>query len=423
MHREIPFLDMRRSPGDPVNCWIVYLMPFDPEERGDYEKIDTFQQSCIDHKIFGMGWDIVNEPLSYGTSIQDGAEIYKERYGPNSGMENALKQYKRVQKGDYVLTRLKNGHYYVGRVIEPAIYVQQDQKPYINLSWGCRVERWEEYASEEDIPSEIRGRLSQKRHPTIQRMDGYRLRLLTMKLYDDRETVPQLKIPPLRFTRENFVRCLDYRQLEDLVALYIWERHGDKGYMLLPSSGKTNQQKYEFQFVNARDSRQKPISCQVKNQEEISIEHYSGESGYERIYLFSGKWNDEEATARQSESAPNVTIIRPAELYETLHHNSIFNNRFYRVADTDEISIEDIAAGLRRLGYTDAGHKFKRRASRQYVWDNGKKNFLDFVVSDGLFYSEEFGALVCSWGDYSEIEISSLRSDLAQCLSQFTKAQ
>ena len=93
------------------------------------------------------------------------------------------------------------------------------------------------------------------------------------------------------------------------------------------------------------------------------------------------------------------------------------------MADTDEISIEDIAAGLRRLGYTDAGHKFKRRASRQYVWDNGKKDFLDFVVSDGLFYSGEFGALVCSWGDYSEIEISSLRSDLAQCLSQFTKAQ
>lgn len=35
MNREIPFLDMRRSPGDIINCWIVYLMPFDSDERSD----------------------------------------------------------------------------------------------------------------------------------------------------------------------------------------------------------------------------------------------------------------------------------------------------------------------------------------------------------------------------------------------------
>lgn len=122
------------------------------------------------------------------------------------------------------------------------------------------------------------------------------------------------------------------------------------------------------------------------------------------------------AAAKQSECASNVTVIRPSDLYDTLCHNSIFNNRFYRVADDDEMSIEDIASGLRRLGYTDAGHKLRKRASLQYVWDSGKREFLDFVVSDGLFYSEEFGALVRSWGDYSPEEIETIQADLAKCI-------
>ena len=94
MNREIPFLDMRRSPGDIINCWIVYLMPFDSDERSDYDKIHAFQQACIDNNIFGMGWDLTKEPLHFGTPIQEGADIYKERYGPNRSMEYALNQYK-----------------------------------------------------------------------------------------------------------------------------------------------------------------------------------------------------------------------------------------------------------------------------------------------------------------------------------------
>lgn len=192
MNREIPFLDMRRSPGDIINCWIVYLMPFDSDERSDYDKIHAFQKACIDNNIFGMGWDLTKEPLHFGTPIQEGADIYKERYGPNRSMEYPLNQYKSIRKGDYVLMRLKNGHYYVGRTAGSAIYLQQEQEPFANLSWGCQVERWEEYTSEEDIPSELRGRFSQRRHSTIQRMDKYRPRLLTMKLYEDRQRVHSL---------------------------------------------------------------------------------------------------------------------------------------------------------------------------------------------------------------------------------------
>ena len=79
------------------------------------------------------------------------------------------------------------------------------------------------------------------------------------------------------------------------------------------------------------------------------------------------------------------------------------------------LGIYDVLDG-ERVPYTDAGHKLRKRASRQYVWDSGKREFLDFVVSDGLFYSEEFGALVRSWGDYSPEEIETIQADLAKCI-------
>ena len=420
MSREVPFLDMRRSSGDPINCWIVYLMPFDAEERGNYDKVDAFQRLCVDNNIFGMGWDLPKDTmLPFETTIQKGAEIYREihqtRYGDDSGMKNALLNYQKIQKGDYVVMRLKNGHYYVGKTAESPVYLQQEQEPFSYLSWGCRVERWEEYVSEEDIPSELRGRLSQRRHTTIQRIAGYRLRLLIMKLYEDRTAAPQFQIPPLRITRDNFIRCLDYLQLEDLVALHIWKQHGSSGYMLLPSSGKVSQAKYEFRFINVEHPERKAITCQVKNQADIQIEQYKGETGYEWIYLFSGLWSDEEAANKQVKCDSNVVVISPSELFETLRYHPAFDSRFYQVENKAVISIGEIAAGLQELSYTDAGKKLRVRGSRQYAWAG--PDFLCFVVSDGLFYSEEFGALICAWGNYTEEEIGTLRNDLSRCLS------
>lgn len=81
MNREIPFLDMRRSPGDIINCWIVYLMPFDSDERSDYDKIHAFQQACIDNNIFGMGWDLTKEPLPFGHPIQGSVKYTKNGMG------------------------------------------------------------------------------------------------------------------------------------------------------------------------------------------------------------------------------------------------------------------------------------------------------------------------------------------------------
>ena len=425
MVNTIPFIDMRRSPEDSINCWIVYLLPFNKQTHIDDDTIYALQQACIDNNIFGMGWNLGDKMLTFGTTIQDGIEEYKSLHSYDSKMEKALSNYAKIQKGDYILMRLKNGHYYIGRASESPIYIQQKEFPFSYFSWGCHVDRWEEFISDVDVPSGIKGRLSQRRHPTIQRIAYYILRLLVMKLYEDRAkeraTVPQFSIPKIRITQNNFVRCLDYRQLEDMVALYIWERHGDRGYMLLPSSGKINQMKYEFLFINVNDPKQKPITCQVKNQENINIEKYRQESGYECIYLFSGRWDDEEAANKQKQCDSNVKIITHSGLFESLCHHPIFNDQFYRIDRGSEISIEDLASELRKKGYECIGDKLgsKRRRQKAYAYDGADS--LYFVASNGLFYSEEVGALVCTGGDYTPEEIDTLQNDLASCLLSYDK--
>jgi len=158
------------------------------------------------------------------------------------------------------------------------------------LSWGCHVEKWLEFKTQDDLSYELIGRMSQQQHQTIQRIDRYRLKFLIIEAYIKREK-SKSDIPKLILTKNNFARSLHYKQLEDLVSLYIVEENKEQNYLLMPSSCKINEQKYEFFF---KSPNRKAITCQVKNQEEIKIEEYYNENDFEKIYIFSGIWNNEQ---------------------------------------------------------------------------------------------------------------------------------
>ncbi len=261
-----------------VQCWMIYLMPFDKSERTDYDLVNDLQQKCVKNKIFGMGWDL--PCFDFETLMTDeNADIYAEKYRDKyssegwSVSEDAINGYKAIKKGDYVITRLKNGHYIVGRVSsDGAIYIYNQNDPVYGLfSWGGTVDRWIEYSNDDEIPAEIVGRFSQRIHSTIQRIAPYRQRMLVISMYERAEEHPRFNIPKLHIGENNFVRSLTYMELEDLVALFISKKHSEEGYKLIPSSCKVSQQNYEFRFI-ARGK--KPITCQVKNQKDIEIQNY-----------------------------------------------------------------------------------------------------------------------------------------------------
>ena len=178
-------------------------------------------------------------------------------------------------------------------------------------------------------------------------------------------------------------------ELEDLVALYIANKHENEGYKLIPSSCKISQQNYEFTFVA---NGKKPITCQVKNQQDISIENYIGESSYEMIYIFSGKWSEDTVKLKRDEykEYEHIYIISPTELYPVIKKERFLNNEFYDF-ENEPISPHQ----LNLEGYTETK---KPKGEDTYSIDD---NFVCFVNKDGLFYAAEFESLILWWDIFS----------------------
>jgi hypothetical protein len=385
--KKIPFINIADN-----DVWIVYLMPFTSEEKTDYNRVNELQQRCIKDKMFGMGWDI--PCFSYGTKMtNETAAEYMDKYNAQGWnvSNDAVNGYMNIKKGDYVIMRLKNSHYYVGKVSsDGAFYIHQPEHPIYGLfSWGATVEKWIEYSNDGEVPSEIEGRFSQRMHAAIQRVAPYRQRLLIIAMYENKlpEQERKINVPKLHISSNNFVRSLNYWELEDLVALYIAEKHNADGYRLLPSSCKVNQQKFEFRFVA---KNKKPITCQVKNQKVIKIEHYVEENSYEKVYIFSGVWSEENVAERKREyeAYQHIRIISPNELWETLKNNNIF------IFPPDFFDLENRTLRPEELPLKDYKAVKKIKIPTEYTLS---EDFACFLASDGFFYSKEFGALILSW--------------------------
>lgn len=379
-----PFIDIAD-----VNCWIIYIMPFPKDERTNYGLVDNLQKKCIEDKVFGMGWDL--DCFDYGTQISNEKEKeYADNYFSQNKervSDDALNAYLEIKKGDYVIFRRKNGHYYVGRVSsERSFYLHKgNDEIYRRFSWGGAVEEWIEYSNDSELPSEIVGRFSQRLHSTIQKISPYRQRMLVIAMYENKTGNRNFAIPKLIIGKNNFVRSMYYKELEDLVALFIMERHSKEGYKLMPSSCKVSQQNYEFMFL-AKDK--KPITCQVKNQKEIeNIDVYAAEKSYENIYLFSGLWNDEKIKKLKEEYSKykHLYFISQSELYETLKEDWIISNDFY-----DYNNCPMNPSNLKLQNYTELK---KTNGENTYSID---EDFACFIKKTDFFYSSEFDAFVLS---------------------------
>ena len=180
----IPFINISNT-----NCWLVNLLPFGDNTK--IEDIKAFQSECINKSVFGMGWDcLYSKDICYIELNEAEKEKHlsvckncKEKLCPVS--KEILDRYSEINPGDYVITRLKNAHYYIGKVVTKTFYSYGKEKVE-RLSWCCKVEKWIEYENEIEIPSEILGRFSQRNHSTIEKIANYRTKLLLISTYEKR---------------------------------------------------------------------------------------------------------------------------------------------------------------------------------------------------------------------------------------------
>lgn len=229
---------------------------------------------------------------------------------------------------------------------------------------------------------------------TKRKLATYRQRLLVIAMYENHIDSSRIsyEIPKLHIGQSNYVRSMNYTELEDIVAVYMAERHGKDGYYLLPSSCKISQQNYEFTFVS---NDKNPITCQVKNQNEIEISHYVKETSYEWIYMFSGKWDDKRVEELRKEYADytHLYIISPSELFETLKSNTFLKNEYYDYQDIERKTKEILPAG----------YSICEKPKREYECSMDD-DFICFERKDGLFYSREFDALVLSYHVFEDLD-------------------
>ena len=338
------------------NCWIAYLLPFkgkapvyvDEKATDNFISIEDYQKKCIEEKIFGMGWNVENcseteypqkAPVKYKTEKPEKIEKYYKLFTGKDFDGNEVDCH--LKKDDLVMMRLRDGHYYIGKVTESGCYLHTGDTPYHELSFGAKVDKWYEIKSEFDVPGRVRGRFSQMHHGTLQRVDDQDLFNLFNSIftYESTKHSSTPRMPEkIALTESSFVKWLDYRELEDLVYLYMLDHNNE--YRLLPSSCKINQIKYEFWLYDLNKGPSCLITCQVKNQVKFPEPEYFiadiNNNAIITIYCFCGKWNDDDARKYQEHAAgkglEKLKAIKPSELFQTLKkHRELFETIYYKI--------------------------------------------------------------------------------------------
>ena len=89
------------------NCWIVYLMPF--ADKGD-EHIYDYQQLCIERNLIGIGCR---------GGFDDKGNIISKKDAPPQYAVTAIDE---MKINDIVITRLRNGKYYIGKISSDRLF-------------------------------------------------------------------------------------------------------------------------------------------------------------------------------------------------------------------------------------------------------------------------------------------------------------
>ena len=322
--------------------WIVQLKPLDVSER-TYEKALEIQNIMIDKNILGMGWGTDALHIPYRAPIKDYAEAFKG-FEPERGKTVACNGYRDMEPGDPVMTRLADGRYYIARIKSSACWMRKSGMPYDHLSWGCEADQWRLVEDVQNIPAIIRGKYSVSYQNTVIRINNSAEKYLAqaMEMLYERVANPEssdYRRYRMRMDSENFPVCLDYKELENLVYLYMREKNPE--YILLPSTCKMSQPLFEFWMTKGP---KRNIVCQVKNQINPAYfpppSAYSDYSALDRIYLFCGKWTeadieDYEKKVKES-NLGNIEIIRPEDLFGVLRKYCYLFNDEYRYVDGTE---------------------------------------------------------------------------------------
>lgn len=404
--KNIEVIDFRKV----KNCWIVQMLPFSNEDKNNNKLVNEYQEFCFKNNFFGIGWSndddekhdrgrlnyifgdvktingnlsseliekINNKIKKYDefksiefkkdNLIENYQKVYNkinqinsnnknktiddkigvEEIDNNGALKTAINAFFKIEKGDIVVTRLRNGKYLIGQVTDGEKYFKKEDKEKEifdkneskgnGFSWRCKVDKWVSLPRSEMV-SDIIGIFSQRNQKAIYRSNNDKIKLLALKLYKEDRKNAEIDMPPIILNKNNFAISLNADELEDLVYLYILEKdeNKDKNLILLPSHCKISEPMYEFYLKDKDNINGKNITCQVKNRKKVNYSDYIDQKdSFGKIYLFSGINDYGECTKKYD----NIEKIPSSELYSCLSKNKAYfpflNNEKYYIFEQE----------------------------------------------------------------------------------------
>lgn len=409
-----------------IKFYEMNLLPFNKDEL---QKVDVlaFQQYCLDNNLFGIGWAGSVDKNDFETDINDKILLndkYKEIHiSKDKNVSHAINELEKIKENDYIFIRLRSDRYCIGRVVTPIHYVCDKNNEYLYyLSWGGKVAEWIIFEHSGEVPACMTlycrttiGRIasSERYLPLLQAM-----RLKVPKMIEklefctagkDKEKLESLieemvvldkifnKDIKQILTKDNFGRALKPELLEDLVAMYIYDDL--ENARLIPSTSKADRKMYEFNFVYKENNQNKVATCQVKNNADINVERYKDVKVYDRIYLFSGCWNDDNIKEKKAEysDCKHLYLIDKEKLFETLKKyvndkkgtlNNITN--FYEVYNAEQKHIDNIDKESIIKIIEDVGVSSKTKSKKYWL----EKESCKWISLGNVWYSCEFDCIV-----------------------------
>jgi len=257
-----------------MNVWRINLKP------SAAAGIDP-RRLCLDKGIVGVGWQIdwQSEPVLWVDYERKAIEIYYNN-GDKSWWPALNAIYNRIKTDDLIWTRDWQGIYYVGRIESDWHYETTPDFAQADIV-NVRKCDWQKIGTIESAPGKLVNSFIPAR--TVQAVNDETVLLFSKILYNKKIGTTFYDIESL--TGKDIYSLLSSSDCEDAIALYL---QVEKGYMVIPSSCKSDTMTYEYELKHRETGRKAVV--QVKNgYVDLSSDDYSGIES--EIYLFTTKGN------------------------------------------------------------------------------------------------------------------------------------
>ncbi|WP_051198051.1 hypothetical protein [Butyrivibrio sp. MB2005] len=244
---------------------------------------------CLKNHVAAMGWSLDDIPENDRISIKTFDDYDKLAEAIYKNYSSVERFYYEVKENDIIWMRSSNeGKYYLGRVKADSKWIFNQNaididaaNQRINIDWYEATDM----ADEESVPGAVSTAFIMG--STLQRIkksgvEAYS-QLLLNKLYSKSGDPFRYPNPDLSLTEEYFYSLLQPEDVEDLLALWLYDT---KGYVCIPSTNKIATPKYECVLVDPSDTSRKHIYIQVKKGNvDLNADDYCNLKG--EIYLLT----------------------------------------------------------------------------------------------------------------------------------------